>query len=569
MERNIKILADLYAGAAGLLPKYVPEPVTSRNYAVFLEENAPSVSLIEAQRKRAESDSADRPMISVIMIGNDASACDIDASLLSLIANTLKKWELILTLSLSCPEQERYARIENVHTVISDEDEEKLLESAQTVVRGGAVMLLKPGDILSCCALYYLAERLFTDPNIGFVYADSDIRDEDGKRSSPVFKPGFSPVTEISCDYIKRPLLVRTKVHLKAGGFTGTDADAHHRYVLDCINNTERATNVSKVLLSALEESKNDEDTHFTVNSELEACPGAFRGSFALVSRKNRRISASIIIAGPKDLASLRRCLETIDNEALGKPKLVVSAGKNVPDELDAYLDALKRNKAAIVIRSDSASVPALLNEGACRALSEYMIFLSPNALIITPDFIERLTDPLCLKNTAVCGGKLLGPDGTLCHTGTVIGLNGYAASIYEGTEDDFSDTRKGFYTAMIRNVTAVSGSFMAVSGEDFASIGMFDETLPEVGWDTEFCIRASLRGKNTVYTPFASAKLTELPPAFDTAPKANLDRFLDAAREHMLFGDPYYSINYDYRETAPRLAIRPAPPIEYGLIRH
>ncbi len=569
MDNKIKVFADLYAGAAGMLPKSVVMPVTSRNYPVYLEENSPSVKELESQRRISSAGSKRLPLISVIIIGNGACMTDINTAFISLAASTYSKWELILTLPLSAPDQESYAKYPNVRLIVSDGDERELLKSAQELIRGDAVMLLKPGDRLSPEALFLMAEKYSSVPGCGLVYADNDYKDGNGNRRLPRFKPAFSPVTEISIDYIGRPLIVNASVSRKAGGMTGTSPSDHHRYVLGCMKHTKAAANVRKVLLTANEERGSTGDGCYKLSGDLEVCPGAFDGSFAVVSRRDRKPSASVVIAGAKSLSALRLCLETIDSEAVGDMKLIVSAGRNEGKELSSYLDALKRNKAAVIVTSDGGSIPALLNAGAARSFSEYLIFLSPNAVILTPDFVERLTDPLKIKDTAISGGKLLGPDGMLLHTGTVVGLNGYAGSLYEGTLDDIRDSLKGFYTAVIRNVTAVSGSFMAVSAEDFASAGMFDETFPDVGWDTEFCIRAAQKGLNTVYTPFAAAKLTELPPSYDSASKTNLERCLDATRDHLLFGDPFYSINYDYRETEPRLAIRPAPPIEYGMIRH
>lgn len=569
MDNTLKIMADVYAGIFGLLPKQVPAPLTSRNYPVFLDEITPSVSELEAQRRSAEAHADDLPFISVIMIGNGSETADINTTFLSLTANTYTGWELILTLSLSFPDQEFYAKTENVHTIISDEDESSLLESARSLVRGDAMLLLKPGDRLSPEALYLMAEKYSSVKDCGLVYADNDMIDEEGKRHSPFFKPGFSPVTEISIDYIGRPFLLSVSVSRKAGRITGTGPSDLHRFMLECIKHVKAAANVPKPLLSAKAAQLTNTEECFKLNGELEACPGAFLGSCSVVSRKNRKPSVSLVIAGVRSVDQLRLCLETIDNEAVGNKSLIVSAGKRIGKELASYLDALKRNKAAAVVFSEDEHLPSLLNAGAARSFSEYLVFLSADAVILKHDFTERLTDPLRLKDTAICGGKLLRTDGTLYHTGTVIGLNGYASSLYEGLPDDIRDTRKGFYTSMIRNVTAVSGSLMAVSSEDFASIGMFDETFTDVGWDAEFCIRAGRMGLNTVYTPFASAKLTSLPKTYDEAPKANTERCMDVMRDLLLFGDPYYSINYDYRETEPRIAIRPAPPIEYGLIRH
>ena len=114
------------------------------------------------------------------------------------------------------------------------------------------------------------------------------------------------------------------------------------------------------------------------------------------------------------------------------------------------------------------------------------------------------------------------------------------------------------------RHVTAVSGAFMAVSGENFFSFGMFDETLPGVGWDTEFCVRLMRKGLANCFTPFAKARLSGgLPNDYANAGKANLLRCYDVYRETLLCGDRYFNPNFDYANPVPTLAAIPYPPIK------
>jgi len=62
-----------------------------------------------------------------------------------------------------------------------------------------------------------------------------------------------------------------------------------------------------------------------------------------------------------------------------------------------------------------------------------------------------------------VIGGKIVNESGNILSAGTVIGLNGWAESPYSGEKDDFEDFLKCSFLHVQRNVTAVSGAFMAV----------------------------------------------------------------------------------------------------------
>ena len=214
------------------------------------------------------------------------------------------------------------------------------------------------------------------------------------------------------------------------------------------------------------------------------------------------------------------------------------------------------------LFESGEMTVPRVLNECASRAAADHFVFMSAAIEIVSCDFIDELLCPLMLSGVGVSGGKLLCADGKLLHTGYVIGVGGWAESLYPGTEDDRHDETKCFYTAMQRNVSAVSGAFMAVNAETFLRIGMFDESFEEVGWDIEFCLRARERGLDTIWTPFAAAKLLREPKSFGEASKKDLSRCYDVMRETLLTGDPYYNTAYDCRFTTPIVSIKPTKPI-------
>ena len=572
MENRVKQIANAIAEITGQAPKALPYAPVSPNYPVYLNENSPSQAELDRQREEVSSAENPGPRISIIMLGKNCSETDVNSSFLSLMANSYTNWELILAVGLSYPDHERFAAFDNVRTILSDDRDEKLISSAEAIISGSAVMLMFPGDRLSPNALYLLADAIGADGRCDLVYADNDQHDEFGRRLRPLFKPAFSPVTEACFDYIGRPLLVGRNLHFKVGGFISTGAEDLHKYAIRCCRAAKHPANVPEILLSIKETEIPCAEGPIRLTDELELYPGSFRGSMRISPIRNKKRPVSILIPAPKSPELLRLCLETIDSEsAVSDYKLMISVGSDIGKELKEYLAALKRNKAAAIVRLESGtedSIPALLNSAAARARTDHLIFLSPNAETLDPCFIENLIAPLLIKGVAVCGGKLLGPNDNIYSTGTVIGLGGYASSAYLDTPDRAEDLTKAFYTSVQRNVTAVSGCFMAVKTQDFLDIGMFDETFPEVGWDAEFCMRAAQKGYGVVYTPYASAKLWKLPKDYPDASDKNLERCRDVFRDCFLKGDPHFSNNYDYRLTSPQLAIKPAPPIKYGLIK-
>ncbi|MCR5610235.1 MAG: hypothetical protein K6F68_00175 [Clostridiales bacterium] len=541
MENKVRKVTNAIAAVLNELPKEVPSAPTSPNYPLFLKENLPKPSYLKKQRS---ADNENGPLFSIVIVCNN-TADVLFPTVISLLAQTYANWELIISSETSG--DDFLAGIDKRIRIIESGDP---LKAAEKEIRGDLVIRLLPRDRLEPDALYLFAETIGNDPSVSTIYADHDVQDEYGRRSSPVFKPSFSPVTEIAFDYIKRPLVVKTSIHMAAGGFMGSGADFSHAYILRCIKKARLVKNIPRILLSASEDSDSEPGSVFSFGKTLYAYEGSFKGSFRINSLKDKKSSVTLVIGDASDAAALKRALESVDTiSTCFDYKIIICVGSSIDGSLNKYLEALGRNKAAKIVHEKiEVSVPALLNRGAAASFSEYIVFLSSYAEVISPSFIEELILPLKLKNVAVTGGKLLSPDGTLYNTGTVIGLGGPLGSPFSGTADDMEDKKKCFYTSVQRNVSAVSGCMMAVSAEGFMKIGMFDENLTDHGWDTEFCIRAIKAGKQVVYTPFAEAKLTRLPDYPD-----DKSTFLEGYEK-----DPFFSPNYDLRFTDPQLAISP-----------
>ena len=556
MESKVTRATNAAAAALGLLPKDVPAAHTSPNYPLFLKENSLSSDELKKQR---EKDMSGYPLVSIILFAEGCDETDISSTVLSLTTQTYRNTEIIIAAGLACSVCDRFSGFGNVRTIISDGSSKKLIESCEAVLRGKYVMFLKAGDRLNPEAIFLMTVRAFENGN-DLVYADNDHHDEFGNRVDPRFKPSFSPVTENCFDYIGRPLLVSRKLHASALGFEGAEDIEYHRYVIRCCMRCKRPSNIPRVLCTCRQSEKFIEQQSIPVPTGLMSCLGLFVGSYRLFQERGGKRSVSVVIAGASDTKELMRCINSIDTRNVCFDlRIIISVRKDIGTELRKYLDALKRNKAAKTVYSEESSMPALLNAGAAEAFSEYLIFLSPDAEVLSFDFAESLLAPLMIEGVGICGGKLIDPDGMIMHSGTVIGLDGSFGSPYEGTMDDMSDLRKCFYTALQRNVTAVSGSFMAVSSEDFLNIGLFDETLSAVGWDTEFCIRAARKGLSAVFTPYARARMYTANKKLADADELNKERFMDEFRELMRSGDPYCNPNYDMRYTYPQIAIRGA----------
>ena len=577
MDKNvISAITDAVAIFAGAAPVNATPMPNFEQYAEYLKSNRPPPEQLENQRQSLPIEEVKCPVISIAIVGAGAGDTDIDATLVSLTAQTYKKWELVLAFELSRTGVLRFKEMEHVRIVQLDGTLNSLLKAAEAELRGDIYLYLRPGDRLSPDSLFTMIQQFGSNTETDIIFADSDELDRDGNRIRPFFKPSYSPNSEMCYDMIKRPLLVKKAVHIEAGGYIGVSEEDYHEYALRCGHSARHTARVSRILLTqtrvpvinSLPSFENRLDTLLAKGKPIgKAMPGLFSGSTQIRHDIRGKASVALIISYPKNVEMLKRCLESIDAQITYpnyRLMIVASTAEETEADMNTYLEALKRNKAASIVRvkNSSISIPRLANEGAKRSASDYLMFISPHLEVLTPDFVERMIEPLQVSGVVACGGKLLDCNDLLYSCGTVIGLNGWAASPYCGTPDDSADVLKCTFTSMQRNVSALCGELFTVRSDEFYNIGLFDESFTHVGWDTELCIRFMRRGRLCVYTPYAKAKLNSLPIEYAHAPAQNLQRCYDAYREIMLAGDKYYNDNYDYKSIIPIPAINPYSPI-------
>ena len=64
--------------------------------------------------------------------------------------------------------------------------------SALQLATGLFIALLDHDDVLPAHALYEVASRIVTQPDVDIIYSDEDHIDDDGRRSCPYFKPDWN-----------------------------------------------------------------------------------------------------------------------------------------------------------------------------------------------------------------------------------------------------------------------------------------------------------------------------------------------------------------------------------------
>lgn len=565
--------AEAVYSISGMMPTRNALEHEYANYAEYIESNSASSAELDEQRANKLNPA---PLISLVIVSAEENGGSIEDTLDSIVNQTYDNWEVCVVLGYSKRKLESYADSKRMRIILSMGDEESLTSIANQQLRGAYMMQLIAGDVLAPEALYSMAQALLAGIIPEAVFADSEQVDGDGK-VYPFFKPDYGLLTLLNYNSAGRPLLVSKRVFDAVGGFIGTRRLEQWEFAIKALNEAKHSSHIGRVLLSSryaqestlnlnsLNTLDNILKEHTTKRVQAFCSEGMVAGTARIHLLPKKKTQVSLIIPNYADRESLQRCIESIEMRSTYLDYRVFVADDEREDkQLRKYLDALKKTKAAELIKvKPEMPLPAIMNVCANIALNEMLIFLNGDCEVVSPDFIEELIGPASIKNVGAVGGKLVDINDKIVSVGTVIGMNGWWGSPYEGSADELSDTLKCKFIGVQRNVSAVSGAFMAIRGEVFVSAGMFDDTFSGVGWDSELCLRLMRRGFINCFTPYAKAKLYGELPSYDKASESNLNRCYDVFRQTLLAGDKFYNPNFDYAFSEPVLASKPYPAVE------
>ncbi|MCC9002457.1 MAG: glycosyltransferase, partial [Candidatus Competibacter sp.] len=284
-------------------------------------------------------------------------------------------------------------------------------------------------------------------------------------------------------------------------------------------------------------------------------------GTWRLVYRHVVQPKVSIIILAKDALdhldRSLRKLLDKTDYPDY--EVLVVDCGSEVDDTLDLYaeLEARQPERFQVIPAQGPFSISAYWNQGARQARGEVLVFLSASALVVQPQWIERLLNHALRDEIGIVGARMTTPDraNPFVHgTAQVLGMRGVAGSFFTNLP---LKAPGPFGRAQVdQTVSAVSADCLAVRHEVFEALGGFDETFTIAQADIDLCLRAAERGYRTVWTPFANlAWLGEYPIATSFShdervkhSRADAERMFERWLSK-LGADPAYSPNLSLAE--------------------
>lgn len=410
-------------------------------------------------------------------------------------------------------------RLENGHI-------SRCSNTALATAEGDWAVLLDHDDELSMDALFEIARVINETPDVRMIYSDEDKLDTRGRRARPYFKPEFNLELLRQNNYICHVSAYRRSELLELGGFrAGFEGAQDHDLALRYSERLRRCeiVRIPKILYHwrehpgstavgmgvksyALEAGQRAVEEHLA-RAGLDATVVAnTRGYFEVEYRlPEPQPSVAIIIPTRNQLSFLKTCIETIRRHTTyGNYRIwVVDNESDCPDTL-SWLEQERLSGRLELLQGEGAFNFSRLNNYAVNQVdSDFVLLLNNDIEVVSGDWLSDMVATACQSDVGAVGAKLLYPDGTVQHSGVVLGIGGSAGHAFKGMKKD--NPGYWFRGALRSEFTAVTGACLLVARERYLAVGGLDEVSFAVAFnDVDFCLRLAEMGYRNVLCAYA-----------------------------------------------------------------
>ena len=466
-------------------------------------------------------------------------------------------------------------RIRIVSCLNSDlADKGAALAALLPAAKGSYVAVLDPGDLLAGDALDELAHALAHAPGAAILYSDEDEMSATGRRTSPQFKPSWSPELLHSYNYFGRLTLLRRSLVLNAGGFTpGTQAaaewDLNLRATRAARQGQQEVVRIPRVLCHRA--AGGDRDRPAPSSAAAAWHRSALHAYWAACGVQRPRVETqadgtqrsdwelrepplvSVIVPNRNSLQLIRRCIDGLLHHTNYAPIeiIVVDNRSDDPETLAFYDELRSRTNLHIVPFDRPFNYSAAVNRGAVHARGALLLFLNNDIEVTRRDWLGELVRVATCDGVGIVGTKLRYPTGELQHAGVAVGIHLYGLMFRHARENEWSVFGSPNH---MRNWLAIMGACQMVRREVFEAVGGFDVAYTMAYSDVALCLRAGRLGWRAAYTPFAELIHHEGAPRARTNPAEDMANFALELRRLGIDDDPYFHPGLSGTDPIPRL---------------
>ena len=487
-----------------------------------------------APKRIAElADAANGPLISVLMPVHDPHPAHLQAAIDSVRSQSYGNWQLcILDDASVSPEVQRVLReAAAADSRIDMRRRERAghisvaTNEALAMAKGQVVAFLDHDDMLSCHALFYVAEVFARDPEVRMVYSDEDKIDDAGQRFAPYFKPDLNPDLLTAHNYICHLVAYSRSLLTSLGGLReGFEGAQDHDLALRALQVleppqirhiprilyhwrlTERSTSAGLAAKPyALEAGRRALQSFVGDKGQVEESgllPGAFRVRYHLPEPAPL---VSIIIPTRNHPGLLRQCVEGIFART-DYPRYEILVVDNGSDE-PAALDYLRRLAADARVRVLSYPHPfnysRINNFAVSQSEAPLICLLNDDVEVISRGWLTEMASQALRPEIGAVGACLWYPDDRLQHGGVVIGIGGVAGHAFKFLPKGAPGANGR--ALLVQNYSAVTAAALVMRREVFDAAGGFEEEALTVAFnDVDLCLRIGELGYRNLWTPYA-----------------------------------------------------------------
>ena len=507
-----------------------------------------------------------QPLVSVITPVFNTPVPWLRECVESVLAQTYKKWELILVDDHSIePEMLRCLSelaASDSRIILAKDEKRRGISAASNrglaLAQGDWVGFLDHDDLLEPDALFQNVKWLQHHPDADLIYSDEDKLTEQGF-DSPIFKPDWSPDYFLSCNYVCHFTLVRQELVQRAGGFHSEfDGAQDYDLFLRITEQTNRIDHIPRVLYHWRRTLNSTADNIRCKPRMLEA------GRLALEEHLERRQQTghvavdwrtylywvkrelkdekkiSIIISVHDRIDLLARCLDSLKSKTSYTPYeiVVVDDGKQSEDRR-TYCSHFKHR---LLHYTGPFTFSAVNNFAVKQTDSPWLLFLSYRTEVVDSDWLTLMAEHVQRPEVGAVGLRLLNPDDTVQHAGIVLGVGGISEHAFRGLPAEAPGVCRQLQAT--RNYSAVTGACLLTRRDVFEEVRGFDEQcLPASFSDVDLCLKMRRAGYVIVYTPFAKLYHHDSSVGDQTVEPVDANVMRERWPE-ALERDPYYNPN-------------------------
>jgi O-antigen biosynthesis protein len=477
------------------------------------------------------------PRFSIITPVYDPPAEVLRATLRSVTSQTFDDWELclvddaspslhvqqILTKAVRAePRIRMRRRSENRGIVAASND-------ALAMARGEFVVLLDHDDELHPEALARVDDALTAELNADYLYTDEDKIDDGGRRSSPFYKPDWSPERFRTQMYTCHLSVLRRSLVEDVGGFRAEfEGSQDWDLILRVTERARQVVHVPEVLyhwrmLASSTAASGEAAKPYAYSAGVRALqahcerigfPATVEldeehpGVYHLRPNLEQRPPVSIIIPTGGSVREVRaehitlvtHCVRSIiDRSTYDDYEIVCVADTSTPPSVLDELAGIAGDRLRVARYDKGFNFADKINCGAVASTGTQLLLLNDDMEVVTPDWLERLVMYAGFPGIGAAGAKLLFGDGRLQHVGVMV-RHASPGHLYRGFGPGF-----GGYANTVRvanNFSAVTGACLMTPRDVFEQVGGLSTQLPLSFNDVDYCLKLRSVGMRVAYDP-------------------------------------------------------------------